>query len=115
MFGSKKNKEANTKSTDTSSSSPRSGSLNTLVKGTNVNGDIKAESDIRIDGRIEGTLHGSAKVIIGQTGVVEGEITCINAVIEGRFDGNLVVKETLSLKETAIISSTLHYPTPTQL
>lgn len=109
MFGSKKNKETNTKSTDTSSSVSRSGSLNTLVKGTNVKGDIKAESDIRIDGRIEGTLNCTAKVIIGQTGVVEGEITCINAVIEGRFDGNLVVNETLSLKETAIINGDASY------
>ncbi len=108
MFGSKKNKETN-KHTDAGSTTSRSGSLNTLVKGTSIKGDIKAESDIRIDGRIDGTLSCSAKVIIGQTGVVEGEITCFNAVIEGRFDGNLVVKETLSLKETAIINGDASY------
>lgn len=108
MFGSKKNKEANT-NTDTGSTASKSGSLNTLVKGTSIKGDIKAESDIRIDGKINGTLNCSAKVIIGQTGLVEGEITCINAVIEGRFDGNLVVKETLSLKETAIINGDASY------
>lgn len=108
MFGSKKNKEAGT-NTDTASSGSRSLSLNTLVKGTVVKGDIKAESDIRIDGKIEGTLECGSKVIIGPTGVVEGEIKCANAVIEGRFDGNLVVQETLSLKETAIINGDASY------
>ena len=108
MFGNKKNKEVST-SKDNGSVSSRSGSLNTLVKGTNIKGDIKAESDIRVDGKIEGILTCNAKVIIGQTGVVEGEITCVNAVIEGRFDGNLVVKETLSLKETAIINGDASY------
>jgi len=108
MFGNKKNKEV-VKGADSSSTSSRSMSLNTLVKGTNIKGDIKAESDIRIDGRIEGTLNCSAKVIIGPTGSVEGEIRCVNAVIEGKFDGNLMVKETLSLKETAVINGDATY------
>ena len=106
MFG-KKNKEANTNNDN--SSNLKSRSLNTLVEGTAITGDIKAESDIRIDGKINGTLSCEAKVIIGPTGTVEGEITCVNAVIEGRFDGNLVVKEILSLKETAIINGDASY------
>jgi len=108
MFGNKKNKEAGI-NRDSTSTGAKSMSLNTLVKGTVIKGDIKAESDIRIDGKIDGTLNCSAKVIIGPTGVVEGEITCVNAVIEGRFDGNLVVQETLSLKETAIINGDASY------
>lgn len=108
MFGSKKNKEAGT-SGDTSSTASRSLSLNTLVTGTEITGDIKAESDIRIDGKINGTLSCGSKVIIGPTGVVEGEINCVNAVIEGRFDGILVVQEILSLKETAVINGDATY------
>lgn len=108
MFGNKKNKEASSNN-DSAVNNSRSLSLNTLVKGTVIKGDINAESDIRIDGRIDGTLTCNAKVIIGPTGVVEGEITCANAVIEGRFDGNLVVNETLSLKDTAIINGDASY------
>lgn len=108
MFGNKKNKEVGN-STDSSSTTSKSRSLNTLVKGTNIKGDVKAESDIRIDGRIEGTLNCSSKVIIGPTGSVEGEIRCVNAVIEGKFDGTLIVQETLSLKETAVINGDAAY------
>lgn len=101
MFGSKKKE---TKNTGTSSTSPGSHSLNTLVHGTVVEGAIKADSDIRIDGVIKGSLNCKAKVIIGPTGHIEGEIRCVNAVIEGKFDGNLQVSELLNIREKAIVN-----------
>ncbi|MFK7806662.1 MAG: polymer-forming cytoskeletal protein [Saprospiraceae bacterium] len=103
MFGSKK-KETNTSNSTRTVSSPGSHSLNTLVHGTVVEGAIKAESDIRVDGVIKGSLNCSAKVIIGPTGHVDGEIRCKNAVIEGKFDGNLHVSELLNIRESAVIN-----------
>ncbi len=79
-------------------------SLNSVVKGTSIEGTIKASSDIRIDGSIKGKLFGDAKVIIGPTGSVEGEIKCQNAVIEGKFDGVLNVKELLNVRENATVN-----------
>ena len=75
--------------------------INSLVKGTHVDGSVSSESDIRIDGTIKGTLNCKAKVIIGATGSVEGEIKCQNAVIEGRFKGNIHVSDLLMVRETA--------------
>jgi cytoskeletal protein CcmA (bactofilin family) len=98
MFG-------NTKSTDdtkkTSTPSPSTGALNALVKGTVIEGNVRCDSDLRVDGTIKGKLNCQAKVIIGPTGAVEGEIRCQNAVIEGRFKGNLHVTELLNVRETA--------------
>ncbi len=78
-----------------------SASVNTLVQGTKVVGDIVAESDIRIDGQLEGNLKCSAKVIIGSTGHVKGDVQCANAIIEGGFEGKLRVQEVLNVKESA--------------
>ncbi len=97
MFGSKtddKNKKAMTQIAS-------SASVNTLVQGTKVIGDIVAESDIRIDGQLEGNLKCSAKMIIGSTGRVKGDVQCANAIIEGEFEGKLRVQEVLNVKETA--------------
>lgn len=107
MFGSNNSKEATSKSkagTPSSPSSTSTHSLNSLVLGTSVEGTIKADSDIRIDGSIKGKLFCDAKVIIGPTGVVEGEVKCQNAVIEGKFEGVLHVTELLNVRETAQIS-----------
>ena len=84
--------------------SSTSHSLNSLVQGTVVEGQIKSESDIRVDGTIKGKLFCNAKVIIGPTGYVEGEIKCKNAVIEGKFEGVLIVEELLNIKESAKIN-----------
>ena len=96
MFGSNKNTDE-VKPTPTSTSN----ALNALAKGTVVEGSIRCDSDLRVDGTIKGKLNCQAKVIIGPTGVIEGEIRCQNAVIEGRFKGNLHVSELLNVRETA--------------
>ena len=85
-----------------------SGAINSLVTGTSIEGTINADSDIRIDGSIKGSLKCSGRVIIGQQGSVNGEIDCQNAVIEGRFDGKLQVAETLSVKETAKVTGDIN-------
>lgn len=98
MFGSTKDTE-DSKKTNTPVSSP--GALNALVKGTTVEGTIRCDSDLRVDGTIKGKLSCTSKVIIGPTGLVDGEIRCQNAVIEGKFKGNLYVTELLNVRETA--------------
>ncbi|RMG83313.1 MAG: polymer-forming cytoskeletal protein [Bacteroidetes bacterium] len=107
MFGSRNKKE--TAKNSTIMPSPTSHSLNSLVEGTNVEGTIQSQSDIRIDGTIKGTLTCNAKVIIGPTGFIDGEIQCRNAVIEGRFEGILNVQELLNIRETAIVSGEVSY------
>lgn len=84
-------------------------SLNSIVQGTQIEGTVKANSDIRIDGHINGKLFCEAKVIIGPTGKVEGEIRCQNAVIEGQFKGALTVKELLNIRETAKVQGDISY------
>lgn len=102
MFGGNNKKDVN--KGKSSSMNPASHSLNSLVKGTVVEGTVKSESDIRIDGTIKGKLFCDSKVIIGPSGTVEGEIRCENAVIEGTFHGTLEVKELLNVREQASIS-----------
>jgi len=101
MFGSKKNEPAVKKSNGMSSAP--SHALNSLVQGTEVKGTITSDSDIRIDGKLVGDLECATKLIIGPTGTIEGDVQCENALIEGSFHGNLIVRSTLHIKENAQI------------
>lgn len=102
MFGSNDNSKDNRKAAAAASANAGQ-SNNSLVNGTRIEGAIFTESDIRIDGKVVGTVHSKGKVVIGSTGHIEGEIQCRNAVIEGRFTGTIVVTELLQVKETAVI------------
>ncbi len=99
MFGGKEKTQLAKNTINTASNA-----LNSLVKGTEIEGTVKAESDIRIDGTIKGNLDCAAKVIIGPTGYVEGHVNCENAIIEGQFEGILNVKELLNVRNTAKIN-----------
>lgn len=102
MFNNKK-EDGKTKNMSQSTSGSTN-SLNSLVNGTTIEGTIHSESDIRIDGTIQGKLFCDAKVIIGPSGKITGEVNCSNAVIEGVFDGTIQVKENLIIREKAVIS-----------
>ena len=99
MFGNKNDKQA------ISGNAPVSTNVsNSIVEGTSINGNITAPNDIRIDGILIGKLDCKGRVIIGPQGRIEGDINCINAIIEGTFSGNINVKELLTVKETGVVS-----------
>lgn len=106
MFGNKSSKEEITRNQQ--SGSVAQGSLNSLVTGTQVEGTIQAESDIRIDGYLKGMLACKGKVIIGPKGTIEGEIKAQNAMIEGRFKGTLHIDDLLQVKETAVVDGEIN-------
>lgn len=78
-----------------------SGPINTITQGTTIKGNITASGDFRMDGNLQGDITLNGKLVIGEKGVVSGNITCINANIIGTVIGNIAVKELLSLHSTA--------------
>jgi len=76
--------------------------INTIAQGTQVEGSIITNGDCRIDGVVKGNVASKAKIIIGRSGKVEGNITCTNIDIEGTvLAETLNVTELISLKSTA--------------
>jgi len=80
-----------------------SSSINLIGAGTVVEGDIKSNGDIRIDGTVYGAVISKAKVVVGATGVIEGDVTTQNADVSGSIHGKITVNELLFLKSTANI------------
>jgi cytoskeletal protein CcmA (bactofilin family) len=75
--------------------------LNRIVEGTIIEGDIKSDSNIRIDGYVKGTITVKGRLVLGPTGKIDGNIFCKNADLEGKLNGMIEVDELLSLKTTA--------------
>lgn len=83
------------------------GQPNRIEKNTKIKGDITSEADFRIDGKLEGNVKTSGKVVIGKDGYIKGKVECVNADIEGKFNGELQVTDLLSLKASAVIEGTV--------
>ena len=79
------------------------GQPNKIEASTRITGEIKSNANFRIDGYLKGSITTSGKVVIGKEGVIEGNIKCLNADIEGKFNGKIEASEILNLKSTAVI------------
>jgi cytoskeletal protein CcmA (bactofilin family) len=77
------------------------GKINSIMEGTSIVGEVTSDSNIRIDGRIKGTVTAKGRVIVGQSGVIEGEVVCQSADVEGTVLGRVNCQDLLSLKATA--------------
>jgi cytoskeletal protein CcmA (bactofilin family) len=77
--------------------------INLISNGTEITGDIKSTGDIRIDGSLSGNLNTKGKVVIGQTGKVNGEVLCKNSEVSGTVEGKISVGQLLILKASSKI------------
>ena len=81
---------------------------NRVLTGTYIQGDVQTDGDIRVDGSIMGNMKVSGKLVIGQQGIIEGEVECKNASIAGALKGTLKVAHSMSLSSTADIEGNVH-------
>ena len=75
--------------------------INRIVEGTIIEGDIRSESNVRIDGQFIGNINTKGRLVIGPTGKVEGTVNCENSEIEGFLKGKINIQQLLSLKSSA--------------
>ena len=78
--------------------------LNIVNAGTTIIGDLNSEGDIRVDGNVKGYISSKARLVLGQTSRVKGDIKAANLEVSGEVEGNIYVSELLTVKATAKIS-----------
>ncbi len=72
--------------------------INLIGTGTKIEGNVTSNGDIRVDGSLKGILNTKGKVIVGESGNINGEVHCKNFEVEGVIDGKVFVSELLSLR-----------------
>lgn len=76
------------------------GAHNQIAKGTDIQGDIKTDGVLRIDGTLVGSIESTSKLVVGPSGRVEGNVICASAHVSGEIKGKVIVKEQLTLQAT---------------
>ena len=76
--------------------------ITTIIgKGSECNGDFNAEGSVRIDGTINGDVNVTGTLIVGATGVINGDVEAQSAVVGGEIIGDVTVKDRTELTATA--------------
>ena len=78
--------------------SSASGDIETIIgKNTKIQGEVSGTGNLRIDGEIEGELKLSGSVIVGETGMVTGNISARSLDVSGTVHGNAQTEEGLTI------------------
>ena len=93
-----KNKQENMAAQDASNSS------NIIGKGTVVEGNIETFGNIRVEGKVNGSVKSKSKIALGQSSFVEGNVIAQNAEISGEVKGLVEVSDQLILRPSSIIN-----------
>jgi cytoskeletal protein CcmA (bactofilin family) len=75
----------------------------TLGEGVIFKGQLSFQRYLHIDGYFEGELQSDGRLVVGPKGVVKSNIRMREAIIKGRVEGNLQIKERLELRGDACV------------
>lgn len=84
------------------------GKINSIMEGTVIEGEVRSDSNVRIDGRVKGTINVRGRLIVGASGLVEGDVNCQSSDIEGTVNGKIACQDLLTLKATAKLTGDIH-------
>lgn len=66
-----------------------------------IDGELKSNGNVKIDGIVSGKVHTSHDLIVGSSAQIDADLIAANAFISGTVKGNITVKGSLMLAETA--------------
>jgi cytoskeletal protein CcmA (bactofilin family) len=79
------------------------GELSLVSAGTTIEGKIKTDGSIRIDGKLVGEVVAKANAAIGITGIVEGMVVAKSISVAGKIKGNVSAADKLTLEAKSVM------------
>lgn len=83
------------------------GQTTVIAKGTLIEGKFSCTENVRLDGAIHGEVKVEKRLVMGDSGYVQGNIITKEAAIKGKIKGDIVVTELLHLHDTANIEGNI--------
>jgi len=77
--------------------------LNFLGGGTVVEGTIKTDNSVRVDGKLKGKLICKNTLTVGLNGEIDGEVQAKNAIVGGKIKGKVSIVEKLVLESKSVL------------
>ena len=93
-----------------SAGNPQSGTVSVLGGGMTVTGDVTGEGELRIEGRVEGSVSTSGRVLVDASGQVEGGIEAEEVVASGKVSGNIKASGAVRLKKGCRVEADVEAP-----
>jgi cytoskeletal protein CcmA (bactofilin family) len=85
--------------------------ISTLIgEGFTLTGELTGKSVVRIDGKVTGNINVENGIILGEKGVIVGDIQTTSAIIYGTVNGNVKASQ-LEIKKTGKVNGDIRTET----
>lgn len=69
-----------------------------------VSGDVETDGALRVDGRLEGSIHRADLVVVGEGASVVGDINAREVIVGGAVTGNIFAAQRTELQSSGIVA-----------
>jgi cytoskeletal protein CcmA (bactofilin family) len=81
----------------------------TIGEGITMSGEIENCDQLLVEGTVEATLNGAKLLDIAEAGIFYGSVDIEEAIIAGRFEGDLTVDGRVTIEATGVVIGTITY------
>jgi cytoskeletal protein CcmA (bactofilin family) len=78
--------------------------INIIGQSTYIDGSIRSQGNLRIDGRVHGSIITEGNFVVGLTGEIDGDVQAKNITVSGKFKGNVSSSEKLVLESNSKVN-----------
>ena len=87
---------------------PPDASPSVIGAGMKIIGDVETGGVLKVEGTIEGSIRGARQVLLGRTGLIQGDVHADEAVLGGRVVGTVNATERVEVQSTSRIEGDIH-------
>ena len=77
--------------------------LNLIGPGTTIEGKIRSQGSVRVDGKVVGEVAASESLSVGVSGEIEGNVSAKNVTVGGKIRGSITAVEKIVFEGKSIV------------
>ena len=85
--------------------------MSVLGPSLSFKGELRAEEDLLIQGKVEGSIEHTSNLTIGEQGKIKANIKAEFIAVEGKVAGDLTGTKSIVIKDTADVDGNIFSPT----
>lgn len=82
--------------------------MSVIGTGMRVIGDVESNGVLKIDGTIDGSVRSAQQLLLGKTGVINGDVYAVDAILGGAVVGTILVADRVEIQGTSSVQGDIH-------
>jgi len=93
---------------DTPPAAGEGGGTSVIAPGMKVVGDVETSGILKIEGTVQGSIRGARQVVLGRSGVIQGDVQAEEVILGGRVVGTVTATERVEIQSNSVIEGDVH-------